>query len=107
MEFSKLQLTSFIFVCLATIFLIVGVSTNYWIQTVDSEEVVQSSIGLWKSCTYDAKGSASCVSLGSIKNTGKLEVVYETIEDFEIATKQILCRIGVSSGSQFIPALKW
>lgn len=70
MEFSKLQLTSFVFVCLATIFLIVGVSTNYWLQTVDSEEVLQSSIGLWKSCTYDAKGTASCVSLSSIKNTG-------------------------------------
>ena len=72
MEFSKLQLTSFLSVALATIFLIVGVSTNYWIQTVDSEKVVQSSIGLWKSCTYNAKGEATCVSWSSIKNSGEL-----------------------------------
>ena len=72
MEFSKLQWVSLMFTLLATIFMIIGVSTNYWNQTVDSKKVVQTSLGLWKSCTYNEQGDASCVSWGSIKNTGAL-----------------------------------
>ena len=70
MLLSKMQIASIGFVALATIFEAIGVSTNYWNQTVDSEKIVQTSIGLWKSCTYDAKGVPTCVDLTTMKNSG-------------------------------------
>ncbi|XP_065060981.1 uncharacterized protein LOC135688177 [Rhopilema esculentum] len=70
MAFTKLELVSILLIGVATIFMIVGVSTNYWIQTQDAEGIVQSSTGLWKTCTYNEKGEATCSSLTSQKNTG-------------------------------------
>ena len=70
MLLSKLQIASIGLVALATIFMVIGVSTNYWNQTVDGDKIVQTSIGLWKSCTYDEKGMPTCVDLATLKNSG-------------------------------------
>ena len=74
-KLDKLKILSICLIALATVFMVISVSTNSWYKTQDLEGIVASELGLWKACIYGGTGEP-CSSLKDNQTNGKFVSVY-------------------------------